>query len=274
MPAFQTLSEFLREPFGKTDDRDKLAKYQKMYKDEGSKIELSAHTKIKDSFYFHVKIPSKSKEDMNVFYDVVIRFFTDKPDSLKSSHIRDYYIQFFSNSPGFIYNYAVLYKQHGYLIEELYQKLDPRFFDTLPEKSNAKMDISYDKSIYFACMFLSERRFKVLNKFGIALGRKLSPSVFFQEIKDFQTVKIEGELVNMEKKAMKVLDKKMEAIQSMEKGRKERELDNHRKSAVLSTAKNHRTTNIGKITASKATSGARTINRIVKKTARKSTRRT
>ena len=188
MPKYQTISEFVFMPFGNYTSQSKLEKYKALYLTNNSKIILNAYTKIEDSYYFHVKVPSESQKDGNVYYDVVIRFFTDKPAVKSSSHLRDYYIQFFSNSPGFIYNYAVLYKNNGFLIDFLYTKMDPRYFDKLPIKTNKNLELSYDKSIYFTCRFLNEKKFKVLNKVGITLGKKLPPDKFFKEIKDFQSI--------------------------------------------------------------------------------------
>lgn len=213
MANYQTLDEFLREPFGDTTSKNnqKVMDYERRYVQNEQKIILNAHTVVDDSYFFHVKIPSESKKSHGVYYDVVIRFFTTNKSSLASSSIRDYWIQFFSNSPGFIYTYAVLYKQHGYLIDFLYEKLDPRYFDKLPEATNKNMELSFDKSIYFACRFLSERKFRVLNKIGIALGKRLSPTEFFKEIKDFQTVKFEGEIQTLEAQSMRKLKKELGA---------------------------------------------------------------
>ncbi len=269
MPNYQTISEFLHSPFGKTDVQSKLAKYNSMYMANNSKIILNAYTKIDEGYYFHVKVPSESQKDGNVYYDVVIRFFTDKRDALISSHIRDYYIQFFSNSPGFIYNYAVLYKNNGYLIDSLYTKLDPRYFDKLPSKTNSNLELSYDKSIYFACRFLNEKKFKVLNKFGIALGKKLSPDKFFKEIKDFQSVKIENELLTLEKKSLKDLSKTFDKAKANEyKSNNEKSI--FKKTASNSTMTEKRNPIIPKKTAITATSKNKSV---IKKTAGKSTRK-
>ena len=272
MPKYQTLSEFLREPFGQSDDREKLSKYNMMYTMNQDKIELVGYTQIDKSYYFHVKIPSKSQKEENVFYDVVIRFFTDKKDALNSSHLRDYYIQFFSNSPGFIYNYAYVYRTNGFLIEFLYKKLDPEYFDKLPEKRHAELKLSYDKSIYFACRFLSEKKFRVLNKFGAALSKKLSPDKFFKGIRDFQSIKLESELISIERRSLKDLDRALNDQIAMEKNNKRRELDQHRKKATTSTMKNRSIHTIGKKIASNSTS--KSIRSITIKTSRKSTRKT
>lgn len=268
MANYQTISDFLRIPFGNTSTQSKLSKYNSMYESNNSKIILNAYTKIEESYYFHVKVPSESQKDGNIYYDVVIRFFTDKADAKASSHLRDYYIQFFSNSPGFIYNYAVLYKNNGFLINALYTKLDPRYFDKLPTKTNSKLELSYDKSIYFACRFLNEKKFKVLNKVGILFGKKLQPDKFFKEIKDFQSVKIENELVSLERKSLKDFSKSLE--KDNDKTNKHKIVDNNRKVATNSTMKEKHSSRIVKKTATNTTS---LVKSIVKKTASKSTRK-
>lgn len=264
MAKFQTLDEFLRNPFGKSTDVLKTQKYQLLYNKNTDRIRLKSYTQIDDSYYFHVIVPSSTNQkDDKVYYDVVIRFFTDKPESLKSSHIRDYYIQFFSNSPGFIYKYAVLYKNHGYLIEFLYNKLDPEYFDKLPEKANSNMDLSFDRSIYFACKYLSERKFRVLNKVGISVGKKLDPDIFFRNISDFKTATFNNELRTLSKKSLSNLDKDLEKNVISNRNLKQRMNDNHRKSASKSTS--------GTVTSK--IFGKKSNNKVNKKVAKKSTYR-
>ena len=266
MPKYQTISEFIRSPFGSTSSNPNVTKYHRAYLENKHKIIINGHTKIEDSYYLHVKIPSESQKDNKVYYDVVIRFFTDKPSSKISGSLREYYIQFFSNSPGFIYKYAVLYKNNGFLIDTLYTKLDPRYFDKLPTETNSKLELSYDKSIYFACMYLNENTFKVLNKVGIGCGKKFSPNEFFKEIKDFQSIKIENELLTLEKKALKEFQKGLSNTDTNKNN--EKPLDTHRKVASNSTMKDKRNPRIVKKTSTNATS---LVKSIIKKTAGKST---
>ena len=272
MPVkYQTIAEFLRSPFGTISRNDKLTKYNSLYMSNTSKIILNAYTKIEESYYFHVKIPSESQKDGNVYYDVVIRFFTDKPDVQKSTNLRDYYIQFFSNSPGFIYNYAVLYKNKGYLIESLYTKLDPRYFDKLPVKTNSKLELSYDKSIYFACRFLNEHKLKVLNKVGVSLGKRMQPDAFFKEIKDFQSVKIENALLTLERQSLKNFAKSLDKRTESSDNDNGKQTGITKKTATMSTTKDKRNPVITKKTAGLSTSGI--VKTIIKKTSSKSTRK-
>jgi hypothetical protein len=138
----------------------------------------------------------------------------------------------------------------------------------LPEKRNKKNELSFDKSIYFACKFLSERKFRVLTKVGIPLGRKLKPLAFFKEIKDFQTVKFEGEILNLEKKALRSLDKSITEKEASEKNAK-RTQDSHRKFASLSTTQFVKRIHGNSKKVARKTTG--TTSRVVRKTARKRT---
>lgn len=205
---YQTISEFMMSPFGIYSSMEKNNKYEALYENfvKSNKIYIAGFTNIEDSYYVHIKIPSESQKDGKYEYDVVIRFFTDKPALRAGTSLRAYYMQFFSNSPGFIYRYAALYKKEDYLIKALYDKLDPEYSNVMPTKTNADMELSYDKSIYFACKFLSEGRFRYLTKVGLLLHKKKTPQKFFSDISDFKAIKFDQELMNVEKKLKKDLD--------------------------------------------------------------------
>ena len=158
---YQTLKEFLESPFGTGKNLERDVKYNLRYETFKSrqKIRIEGYTSVTDDYYIHMVVPSESDENRS--YDVVIRFFSPIKSSLTS--LSKYYIQFFSNSPGFMYQFAVLYRLNGFLIEDLYNKMDPDFISKLPEKSNPNLKMSYDSTIYFACRVLSENNFKYLS---------------------------------------------------------------------------------------------------------------
>ena len=126
----QTLQSFLRTPFGRQDMGDKLQDYEQRYRKyyQSNRIRVVAMTEVEGSYYLHLEVPSESAKEQHYKYDVVIRFFTPDPHTAREGSIRNYYVQFFSNSPSFIYRYAVLYKQHGALIEFLYDKMSKELF--------------------------------------------------------------------------------------------------------------------------------------------------
>ena len=206
---YQTLADFMRRPFHKAPDYSRDSSYEKTYKDfvSKNKIYLKACTIIGDSYYLHLKIPSESLADKGQEYDVVVRFFTDDPNVLNQPDLNLYYIQFFSNSPGFIYHYAYLYKKNGYLIEDLFEKIDGEFENKPPSKTNPKGVMSYDKSIYLATRYLYETRFRMLHKRGFLLFKNISSDKFFRNINDFETVKFDQTIISEEKKLQKELSK-------------------------------------------------------------------
>lgn len=206
---YQTLEGFLFSPFHKTEshkqkDLDYDTKYRSYINE--NKISIAGMCEIEDSVFIHVKVPSESQN--NYSYDVIIRFFSTDPLIINQNHLRNYYIQFFSNSPSFMYQYAYVYNQEGFLIEALYDKLDPDYIDKPPEKANASMTLSYDKSIYFACRYLSDNKFRYLDKNGVITRKKKPSNKFFRDISDFKSVKFDQYVLAEEKKLSKQLEKK------------------------------------------------------------------
>lgn len=230
---YQTLSGFLLSPFHTKGDLQKDTTYDSKYRSlvQSNGITLHAVCVVEDSYYFHIKIPSESQNGGKYKYDVVIRFFTDSAEVANEKHLRNYYIQFFSNAPSFMYQYAYLYNKEGFLIKALYDKLDADYINVPPEKTNAGMKLMYDKTIYCACRYLSDQRFRYLDKFGMMLAKKKDKSNFFRDISDFKSVKLDQELISEEKKLSRVLDSKSP------KARKKPTDDSHRKNASKSTVK-------------------------------------
>lgn len=269
-PKFQTLSEFLRSPFGRQDLELKNQEYERKYTDflSENRIRLVAYTIIEGSYYMHLKVPSESAKAENYYYDVVIRFFALSKEVESQASLRNYYVQFFSNSPSFIYKYAVLYRKHGALIEFLFDKMNPEYADTLPEKTNQSMEISYDKSIYFAVRYLLDHKFRYLNKLGSLLQKKRSPKVFLAAIRDFETVRLERMLITEEQrlqrehKKFKEKKTKTPATSSKKFAIQDALADNAKPGIRIVSAK--------KATKSTAT-GKASIRKATKKTARRTT---
>jgi len=204
---YQTLREFVAKPFNKPSSSTDI-KYLSMYNNFKYRrnIKLVNCMVLDDSYYLRVDVPSESS-DGKVNYNVVIRFFTDEDYNIKDSHIRNYYIQFFSNSPSFIYKYAYVYRQEGFLIESLQDKLGSEATTKAPEKTNAGGDVYYDKSIFFACQYLLENESKFLNKHGYLSVIKKSPKNFLSDISDFKSLSLDQELLKEEKKLEEALKK-------------------------------------------------------------------
>ena len=198
----QNISEFMSMPLNNQNSSNKQSEYNEKYDEfkKRNKIKLGGYTILGDNHFIHIIIPSDSNPNRS--YDVIIKLIPPN-GAEKNSNMSQYYIQFFSNSPGFIYKYAVLYKEKGLLIEELYNKMDPEYMNTLPTKTNTSLDLSYDKSIYFACKFLSDNKFTYMSKFGPLLMRKKTPEDFFTSISSFKKMKVLQEFDALEKRINK-----------------------------------------------------------------------
>ena len=110
----QTLSQFMEAPFG-VPNKLKNLKYEDRYQayKKANKIKIDASLELDGDYFIHLKVPSESSEK-ELMYDVVVQFFDPDDNVKKALDLRGYYVQFFSNSPGFIYKYAALYKLQGY----------------------------------------------------------------------------------------------------------------------------------------------------------------
>ena len=241
---FQTMPEFLVSPFHKPSnverDNSYNATYSKMFNEHS--IVFKNYTIIEDTYYINIGVPSETHKDKKFMYDVVIRFFPETEEVMKQTHLRNYKIQFFSNSPSFMYKYAYLYRKNGYLIDKLYDKIDSDYKDVEPKLTNAEMQMSYDKSIYIACRYLSENKFVALNKGHLPLNKKVSPERFFKAISDFKTVQVSQTLLNEERKLQNNLKKKKPEP-------KERKLSTNKNSEVHSITVVQKKTGKNKVTA-------------------------
>lgn len=174
---YQNLQDFLFTPFGVADTEEE-SRLEPKYKLYHKAIKFVEYSILDESYYIHLWIPSES--DPNKHYDVVIQFFPANEKIAKKDFLNNYFVNFFSNSPSFVYRYAVLYKIHGYMINALQEKMDPEYADKLPESTNKDMKISFDKSLYFACRFLYDNRLVYLSKSTLKIQKKVS----FQQLVD------------------------------------------------------------------------------------------
>ena len=194
----QTLQQFLDSPFGLPDKSQKHLKYESRYQvyKKANKIKLEGTHELDGNYFVHLKVPSESN-NADIVYDVVVQFFPPT----KSNHdldVGNYYVQFFSNSPGFVYKYAALYKIQGYLIESLIDKLGREALDRLPDKANSTYDLYYDSTIYYACRYLIDNRIFILGKLNLKLKRK-SFDNFFEAISDFESINMERDVSQLKK---------------------------------------------------------------------------
>lgn len=187
-----TLKQFLTNPTGDTGNytgSNQLIKqtlnnnYLKLLQKVG-KFELNI-SKIKDSYFYHVKVPSDTylKE---LYYDVVIKFSPDKKN-IEFSSISNYTITFFSNSPSFMYMYTYLYNKNNLLIPELNTKYSKIALTQKPNIKNPKTTLGYEKSLYYALLFIKDTGMFNKSQIDLNLNNKFKISeIKTQEQKDLE----------------------------------------------------------------------------------------
>ena len=154
------LQEFLENPVGKGSSiipnknliiEDLQRRYEKLLEKGFSKPEVY---KIKNTFYFLFTIPSESER--NNTYDVMIEF--SDPDNKYNSDIviKRYKMRFFSNCPSFTFTYAYVFNDNDSMVKFLRNKYEGIVLSDAPSMRNPQGVISFEKSTYFASLFLKE----------------------------------------------------------------------------------------------------------------------
>lgn len=186
-----TLKGYMDNPMGKgstvfnkkviLDDLD--SRYSKL---------LNTHKSFKTfiwidklDFYVLVKIPSETHE--NVYYDVMLKFVEANTDVRSDTNLNRYLMYVFSNSPSFVFTYANVYARNGFIVDFLENKYKKEVLTDSPVIRNPNDVISYEKSIYYACKYLSEKN--LLNKVTLGLkAKKFSVKAISDEVKNTDTI--------------------------------------------------------------------------------------
>jgi len=181
------------------------------------------------SYIFVLKIPSEKnyKYRENIFYDVIVEFFTagvDKPEELKS--IKDYSMRVFSNSPTFTFMFTYTYSK----IDALYKKISIELYNKKaltdkPKITNPRAFLGIEKSIFYSLRKIYEvtgyHKDKI-DKQIIDLGKNdinfKFPGDIFKDISS-QEDKLQ-EIINVEKiRIKKVKANKSDRVKSVNIGK-------------------------------------------------------
>lgn len=168
MAKVMTFDEYIINPLGKSNAI--LSNYvresiRRGYQEKWNSIMLRENGKVtykmwKDTkhntFYILLKIPSETVT--NFYYDVVIKFFTDEEVKEGGHNLSNYSAQYFSNDPAFIFTYAHTFINHNMFVKELTGKLNQNVIKDKAEIKNPSNQNGYIKSLYFAYLFMKERR--------------------------------------------------------------------------------------------------------------------
>lgn len=214
MFILQRLEEFVDNPMGKGSNaipsrnlikEDLTQRFNRLINEKEKKVHLDIY-RNRDEYYFHFKIPSESVRQVNT-YDVVLHFLLDENDKTMKDdkNLNRYMVRFFSNSPSFTYTYAYAFNLHGLLVEGLENKFRPIVLKNLPITRNPGEIISYEKTIFFACIYLLQNK-KFLNKMIInAMAKPFKLKEFVSSIRNTDQIELE---IAKEKRRIKELEKK------------------------------------------------------------------
>lgn len=221
-----TINNFLKNPSGPYSAyfarRDLIIKdledrYSKLDK---SKFEVSIY-KFKDDYRFKFKVPSEELKG-KITYDVFITFTATGTSKLDYT-LNNYLINVFSNSPNFVFTYAYVYNQDGIIVPFLKSKLDPKCLTEKPKVRNPLESYGFEKSVYFALLYLLEKKY--INKNNIN-----------GNIEKFNIKKVLQDIKNSEEKLEeynKELKKQREqAKQEKENKKKEEELNSKKEKSI------------------------------------------
>lgn len=204
-----TINQYLKNPMGAgsslAPSQAVKDKYNKEFKDIRSKMKCYWY-KVEDSSIAHVLIPSESTEGLN--YDVVFEF----GDISNARDIKDTPIKVFSNSPSFIFTYAKVFKDQGLLCSWLEDKYVDKVLQLDPTTRNRYKIVSYEKSLYLACLYIASNR-------SIALSVNMNAITFTNYEQVATRISSERALKNRRNRIQKKAKKEKE--KSSKKGYKE-----------------------------------------------------
>lgn len=154
----ETLSKLSIDSYIKGANKvpEKREKYRKRYEEIKSRISSRwFYVKSIDKVVTHIKVPS---EKVDMFYDVIIQFKFGKGGNHQL--MLNGGIQAFSNCPSFVYTNVDYFERNGLLIPWAKALLGvPKRTSTEdqdPKNDPIPKEITYEKSLYFALMHLSE----------------------------------------------------------------------------------------------------------------------
>lgn len=153
--------------------------------------------KNKSEYYIMMQIPS-DKYPEKLQYDVVLQFIPHDKANEAEMTINNYEMYVFTNAMNFTYTYAYVFNKNRYLIKFLRNKVPNIALTTPPSKKNPQESAGFEKSIYYALLFMKEFRFNT--KAGLICKRPFSKTYITNNVRDCQdTIDLFEEIKNQER---------------------------------------------------------------------------
>lgn len=168
-----TFGEYIQNPAGKKNAVfSQREMYRTIYTQKLDKLLLRENNKIDytlyndgNDFYIHIKIPSEVVEKF--YYDVVVRFFPDDVSAGVKPTLKSYNVQFFSNSPDFVFTYAHVFIEKDLFIEDLKPKMSKLAIKKEANARNPDGVVGYVKGLYFTYLIMESRGLFNKTKFNL-----------------------------------------------------------------------------------------------------------
>lgn len=239
-----TFDDWLKNPAGKKSAvmtsrqmyRDMYTqKYNKVMLREGNKFEYKCYkNKLGNRFLIHIKVPSEIIPKF--YYDVIISFTTNNPALYASPSLKGYDVQFYTNSPDFVYTHCHAYVKAKLFYTPLSKRMNKLSLTKTAVERNPHDQVSYVKSIVFAYFIMQSKSL-------------FSKTVYTDTIND-------KDLLRNVRQADEVVAARQEAAIKLEKEKKRTKIENDRKADVDRHKKNPNafTTSTGSVSTIKRTS--------------------
>ena len=148
-----TLEQYIQNPAGmksnvamnlKSVQNDLDLRYERLIQNKKN-FTMKVYKKDENTVWVHVLVPSES---YNMKYDVVIEV------DITGDILKNQLFKVFSNSPSFVFNMAYVFNTYGLFVKELSSKYNNEVLSKPPIQKNTFGIISYEKSIYYAIVYL------------------------------------------------------------------------------------------------------------------------
>jgi hypothetical protein len=156
-------------------------RYMKLMQDKEKEFKLERF-KDKNDYYFYFKIPSETHE--NLHYDVVLQFKPIGAQSINDMTLNNYSVKLFSNSPNFVFTYAYVYNNDGILIDFLKEKISKKALTEPPNIKNPVHSYGFEKSVYFALLYIKNHRLNIKSAFDWSKASKLDKKALLKAVDD------------------------------------------------------------------------------------------
>lgn len=163
-------------------------RFELLQKNKEDELTCSIYTNG-TNVYYHFIIPTENKDRKNT-YDIILKFKQTKDSDKSDTSYRQYEIEFFSNCPSFTYGYAYVANLNGYLIKEFADKYDEKVLKYPPVSKNPGLIFGYEKSIYFACKYLLDKKVMLMKSYVEANSKPMTKE-FVKSIRHMNVIEEE-----------------------------------------------------------------------------------